>query len=82
MMTASGVMTIFVYKGLARSQIISSEMTRLGIVQYLEMGQIRDTKFDKNVSNKILLNSKVTASILYQLLRKNEQGSGKIIPST
>ena len=46
--TGSGVMTIFVYKEL--------KYPRLNFAQYLETGQIIDTKFGTNVSNKMLLN--------------------------
>ena len=49
-------MTIFFYKGLTRNPKIGNN-PRLSFPQYLEMGQVRDTKFDTNVSNEMLLNT-------------------------
>ena len=55
-MTGSGVMTIFVYKGLTRNPEIGN--TPLWVLPNIwELGEVRDTKFGKNVSNKMLLNT-------------------------
>ena len=49
-------MTIFFYKGLTRNPK-NWNNPRLSFPQYLEMGQVRDTKFDTNLSNEMLLNT-------------------------
>ena len=55
-MTGSGVMTIFVYKGLTRNTEIGN--TPFWVLPNIwRLGQARDTKFGKNVSNKMLLNA-------------------------
>ena len=50
------------------------------------LGRVRDTKFGTNVSNKMLWmlqNAKVTAFIVSELLRENQQGvGGKITTPT
>ena len=52
--TGSGVMTIFFYKGLTRNPEIRN--TPIWVLPNIRrLGQIRDTKFGTNVSNKILL---------------------------
>ena len=48
------------------------------------LGQIRNTKFGINVSNKMLLNAafaRVTPCTVSELLRKNQQGGVKLLPS-
>ena len=52
--TGSGVMTIFFYKGLTRNPEIRN--TSIWVSPNIRrLGQVRDTKFRTNVSNKILL---------------------------
>ena len=52
----SAVMTIFFYKGLTKYPEIGN--TPVGILPNIwRLGQVRDTKFDTNVSNKMLLNA-------------------------
>ena len=54
--TGSGVMAIFFYKGLTRNPEIGN--TPIWVFSNIwRLGQIRDTKFGTNVSNKILLNA-------------------------
>ena len=57
--TGSGVITIFFYKGFTRNR----KYPRLSFAQYLE--QIMDTKFGTNVSNKILLNAAIFQGYSY-----------------
>ena len=55
-MTGSGVMTIFVYKRLTRNTEIGN--TPFWVLPNIwRLGRARDTKFGKNVSNKLLLNA-------------------------
>ena len=72
-------MKIFVYKGLTRNPEIGN--TSISIFSNLwRLGQVRDNKFDKNVSNKMLLNaviSRLTAFIISELLKENQQGGGE-----
>ena len=49
--TISGIITIFCYKGLTRNPVILSS------AQYLETGGVRDTKYGTSVSNEMLLNA-------------------------
>ena len=47
-------MTIFFYKGLTRNPVI--ENTRVWVLHNIwRLGRVSDTKFGKNVSNKVLL---------------------------
>ena len=53
--TASGIMTIFFYKGLTRNPNIGS--TPVWVLHNIwRLGRVMDNKFDKNVSNIMLLN--------------------------
>ena len=55
-MTGSGVMTIFVYKGLTRNLEIGN--THVWVLPNIwRLAWVRDTKFGTDVSNKILLNA-------------------------
>ena len=54
--TGSGVMTIFVYKGFTRNPEITNTPV-LVLRKIWRLGQVRDTKFGTNVSNKMLLNA-------------------------
>ena len=54
--TGSGVMTIFVYKGFYE-KFRNWKPPLLSFVQYLETGAIEDTKFDINVSNEKLIDA-------------------------
>ena len=54
--TGSVVMTIFFYKGLTRN--LEIENTSVWVLPNIwRLGQVGDTKFGRNVSNKILLNA-------------------------
>ena len=55
-MIDSGVMTIFVYKGLSRGPEIRNSSVWI-FPNILRLGQVTDTKFGVNVSNKNLLNT-------------------------
>ena len=47
------------------------------------LGQVRDTKFGRDVSNKMLLNARVKAFTISELLRENQQdweGGCKNVP--
>ena len=54
--TGSGVMTIFLcYKGLTRNLEIGNTFVWV-LPKFWRLGRVRDTKFDTNVSNEMLLN--------------------------
>ena len=54
--TGSGVMTIFFYKGLTRNPEIGN--TPVWVLPNIwRLGRVRDTKFGTNVSNEMLLNA-------------------------
>ena len=77
--TGSGVMTIFFYKGLTRNPKI--ENTPICVVPNIwRLVQVRDTKCGMNVSRKVLLNTAkwFTAFIVSELLKEN-QHEGKFI---
>ena len=52
--TSSGIMTNFFYKGLTRNPEIGNTPVWV-LPNICRLGQVRDTKFGANVSNKILL---------------------------
>ena len=54
--TGSGVMVIYFYKGLTRNSEIGNTPVQV-LPSICILGQIRDTKFGMDVSNKILLNA-------------------------
>ena len=54
--TGSGVMTIFFYKGLTRNLQIRYTLVWV-LPNIWRLGQVRDTKFGKNVPNEMLLNA-------------------------
>ena len=72
--TGSGVMTIFFYKGLTRNHKIRN--TRVWVLpSILRLGQVRDTKFGTNVSNEMLLNAAKCYCYnfyCFELLRDNQ----------
>ena len=55
-MSSSGVMTIFIYKGLTGNLEIGNTLVWI-LSCICRLGWVRDTKFGTNVSNKILLNA-------------------------
>ena len=55
-MTGSGFMTIFIYKGLSRNPEIGNTLVCV-LHNIWRLGQVRDTKFGTNFSNKMLLNA-------------------------
>ena len=56
MITGSGVMTIFFYKGLTRN--VEIENTPVWVLHNIwRLRQVRDTKFGTNLSNKMFLNA-------------------------
>ena len=66
--TVSGVMAIFFYKSLTRNLQIGN--TSVWVLPNIwRLGQVRDTKFGRNVSNKMLLNAaKYQGNNFYHLL--------------
>ena len=65
-------MTYFVCKGLTRNPEIGN--TPIWVLPNIwRLGRSRDTKFGRNVSNKMLL--RVTVFTISELLRENQQGS-------
>ena len=78
--TSSGIMKISSYKGLTRNVDIGN--TPIWVLPNIwRLEQVMDTKFGTNVSNRMLLNSRVTAFTVFELLRENQLGGGgKITP--
>ena len=79
----TGVTKIFSYKGLTRNlEIVNTPLWVLSSI--LRLGQVRDTEFGPNVSNKILLNaSKCQGYGFYRfwvITGKPTGGGGKITP--
>ena len=75
-MTTSGVMTVLVYKGLARSPEIENTPHWI-FLNIWRLGRVRDNIFSTKVSNKKLLNAskcRVTALTVSVLLRGKRQG--------
>ena len=56
MITDSGIMTILFYKGLTRNPEIGNTPVWV-LPNTCRLGQVMDTKFDTNVSNRMLLNA-------------------------
>ena len=80
--TGSGVITIFFYKGLTRNPEIGNSPVWV-LPSIWRLGQVRDTKFGKNVSNKMLLNAaKQQGYGLYRFwVIKVKPTGGKITPT-
>ena len=75
-------MTIFIFKELTRNPKIGNTPGWV-FPNIWRLGQVRDTKFGKNVSNGKLLNAanaRVTGCIVSELLRGNQGGKGVNIP--
>ena len=80
--TGSGITTIFFYKGLTRNPEIGNKPVWV-LPNIWRLGWVTDTKFDTNISNRMLLNAakcQVTAFNAFELLTKNWGGGGKITP--
>ena len=80
--TGSGVITIFFYKGLTRNPEIGNSPVWV-LPSIWRLGQVRDTKFGKNVSNKMLLNAaKQQGYSFYRFwVIKVKPTGGKITPT-
>ena len=81
--TGSGIMTIFFYKGLTRNSEIGN--TNVWVLPNIwRLGRVIDTKFGTNVSNRkwMLQSSRVTAFTALELLRENQLGGGELSPPT
>ena len=79
--TGSGIITIFFYKGLTRNPEIGN--TSVWVLPNIwRLGQVLDTKFCRNVSNKILLNpAKFQSYRSYRFwVIKGKLTGGKITP--
>ena len=80
--TSSRIMAIFLYKGLTRN--LEIENTPIGILLSVwRLGQGRNTKFVKNVSNKMLLNAakcQVYSFYRFLITKRKLAGIGKITP--
>ena len=76
--TDSGVMTIFFYKVLTRNPEIGN--TPVWVLPNIwRLGRVRNTKFGTNVSIEMRLNAanaRVTAFLVSELLRENQQDEG------
>ena len=75
--TGSGVMIIFFYKGLKSRNPEIRNTPVLVLPNTWRLGRVRDIKLDADVSNEKLLNAanvRVTAFTSSELLRENQQG--------
>ena len=74
--TGSSIMTIFFYKGLIRNPEIGN--TPVWVFPNIwRLGWVMDTKFDTNISNRMLLNAakfQVHSFTVFGLLRENQLG--------
>ena len=81
LVTGSGFMTFFFYKGSTKNLVIRN--TPVWVLPNIwRLGQVMDAKFGTNVSNRcywMLQNSRVTACIVFVLLRENQLGGGEKI---
>ena len=79
--TGSGIMTIFFYKGLTRNPEIGNNPVWI-LPNIWRLGQVMDTKFGANVSDRMLPNaaSSVTAFTFFELLKENHLGGGGLTP--
>ena len=77
--TGSGIMTIFFYKGLTRNPEIGN--TPFWVLSNIwRLGRVMDTKFGTNVSNRMLLNAAKCQG--YSFYSVWGGGRGKITPHT
>ena len=73
--TGSGVMIIYFYKGLTRNL----EIPVWALPKFWKLGRVRDTKIARHAFNGMLLyaaKARVTAFTVSELLRENQQGEG------
>ena len=81
--TCSRVMTISFYNGLTKNLEIRNTPVWI-LPNTWRLGQVRNTTFGTNISNKMLLNAsnaRVTAFTVSELLKENQEGGGgKITP--
>ena len=81
--TASGIMTIFFYKGLTRNPEFGNTPAWV-LPNIWRLGRVMDTKFDTKVSNRklhwMLQNSSVTAFYRFWVIKGKPTGVGKITP--
>ena len=82
--TASGIMTIFFYKGLTRNPEFGNTPAWV-LPNIWRMGRVMDTKFDTKVSNRklhwMLQNCSVTAFYRFWVIKGKPTGVGKITPA-
>ena len=81
--TGSGVLTIFFYKGLTRNPEIGNTLVWV-LPNIWRLGQVEDTKISTNVSNKKLLNAAkwpgYSCYCFWVIKGKKQEGGGKITP--
>ena len=80
--TGSRVITIFLYKGLTWNPIIRNTSAWV-LLDIWRLRKVRDTKFDTNVSNKMLLNvEKCQGYSFYYfwIIKRKTKGGNKITP--
>ena len=80
----TGLTKIFAYKGLTRYLEIANTPVWV-LPSILRLGQVRDTKFGPNVSNKLLLHAPKCQGYgftVFELLRENQLWGGEITPPT
>ena len=65
--TGSGIMTIFFYKGLTRNQEIGNTLVSV-LPNIWRLGRLIDTKFGMNVSKRMLLNAAKSQGYSFYLL--------------
>ena len=81
--TGSGIMTISFYKGLTKNLKIWNNHVWV-LSNIWSLGQVRNTRFNKNVSNKMLLNARKCqgCSLCRFLFIKRKPTGGKITPTS
>ena len=81
--TGSGVLTIFIYRGLTRNPEIRNTHTWV-LLNIWRLGHVRDTEFGTNVSNEMLLNAaKCQGNSFYRFWvkgRETNRGRGEYSP--
>ena len=81
--SGSGVMTIFFYKGLTRNPKIGNPLVWVPLPNIRRLGQVKDTKFGITASNKILMKAAKCQSYSFYrfwVIKGKPTGRSKITP--
>ena len=77
--TGSGIMTVFFYKGLTRNPEIRNTLVWV-LPNIQRLGQVMGTKFGTNVSNRMLLNAAKFQDYRSWVIKGNQLGVGGNYP--